>query len=276
VIYYEGWLDDYAELFRQVDDAISPRAKAQLAAEVIFLTHNDRLHEVNLAWHPRAEELLWVPTCRRRRSRRRAAQRAVPAGAEGRAGRSILRLLRDRCPTAASGTRSDPRAGAPVLAPPDLAREVLRHAPRPLHRLPRPPRAVPHRPGRAGRADGRALQGEILPLWRFRTPELARASADAISALFDRYKAEGDFVGMDMARKFLQMGYTRSRRYANHRDGVKYDKDTGALLPPQPDPVKASSAAIFRAAWERARSDTEYLHRKDQHRSRFETPRSAP
>ncbi len=61
VIYYEGWLDDYAELFREVDDRVGPRARRQLKAEVIFLTHNDRLHEVNLRWHPRAEELLWVP-----------------------------------------------------------------------------------------------------------------------------------------------------------------------------------------------------------------------
>ncbi len=61
VIYYEGWLDDYAALFDRLADTLSPAALRQLAAEVIFLTHNDRLHEVNLAWHPRAESLLWVP-----------------------------------------------------------------------------------------------------------------------------------------------------------------------------------------------------------------------
>ena len=61
VIYYEGWLDDYADLFDHVSDAIGPAARRQLKAEVIFLTHNDRLHEVNLRWHPRAEDLLWVP-----------------------------------------------------------------------------------------------------------------------------------------------------------------------------------------------------------------------
>ncbi len=61
VIYYEEWHGDYAELFREIDDVLSPAAKRQLAAEVIFLTHNDRLHEVNMAWHPRGEELLWVP-----------------------------------------------------------------------------------------------------------------------------------------------------------------------------------------------------------------------
>ena len=61
VIVREGWTRRWDELLQQLDDGISPEAKAQLACEVIFLTHNDRLHETNLAWHPRAEELLWRP-----------------------------------------------------------------------------------------------------------------------------------------------------------------------------------------------------------------------
>lgn len=61
VIYYENWLKDYAELFAQIDGTISEPAKAQLAAEIIFLTHNQQLHELNLAWHPKAEALLWWP-----------------------------------------------------------------------------------------------------------------------------------------------------------------------------------------------------------------------
>ena len=28
---------------------------------MIFLTHDERLHEVNLGWHPGAERLLWTP-----------------------------------------------------------------------------------------------------------------------------------------------------------------------------------------------------------------------
>ena len=43
------------------DDVLSPAAKAQAAAEVVFLTHNAGLHEVNLGWHPKGEELLWRP-----------------------------------------------------------------------------------------------------------------------------------------------------------------------------------------------------------------------
>ena len=61
VIIRDGWLQDYAQLFRDVDDALSDKAKAQLACEVIFLTHNEALHEINMQWHPQAEALLWRP-----------------------------------------------------------------------------------------------------------------------------------------------------------------------------------------------------------------------
>jgi hypothetical protein len=67
-------------------------------------------------------------------------------------------------------------------------------------------------------------KSEILPHWRFKTPPIARTSADKIYRMFLDYKAEHDLVGMDMARKFLQMGYTRCRQYANHKSGRKYDK----------------------------------------------------
>jgi Domain of unknown function (DUF4385) len=60
-------------------------------------------------------------------------------------------------------------------------------------------------------------KSEILPHWRIKTSQLARQSADKIYRMFLEYKAAEDFVGMDMARKFLQMGYTRSRRYASRR-----------------------------------------------------------
>ena len=59
-------------------------AKRQLAAEVIFLTHNDRLHEVNLGWHPRAEELLWRARPPGGQGHRdRPAQRPLPHRLEG-------------------------------------------------------------------------------------------------------------------------------------------------------------------------------------------------
>lgn len=100
-------------------------------------------------------------------------------------------------------------------------------------------------------------KGEILPHWRFRTPEEAEASARAIFDLFERYRDANEGPGMDMARKFLQMGVTRSRRYANHKGGRKYDANRNEK-PREPDEEKARSAEAFRVWLERAKADPKY------------------
>jgi spore photoproduct lyase family protein len=61
VVLRAGWIDDWAELLRRLDDELSDSFKRQAACEVIMLTHNEGLHEVNLGWHPRAENVLWRP-----------------------------------------------------------------------------------------------------------------------------------------------------------------------------------------------------------------------
>jgi Domain of unknown function (DUF4385) len=113
-------------------------------------------------------------------------------------------------------------------------------------------------------------KGEILPHWKFKTPEIAHQSSEAIYTLFLAYKEQDDFVGMDMARKFLQMGYTRSRRYANHKSGRKYDKDSKIVLPREEDPVKAQCAKIFYEKWQLAKTDLKYLELSDRHRNQYE------
>lgn len=115
-------------------------------------------------------------------------------------------------------------------------------------------------------------KSEILPHWKFKTPELARQSADQIYHLFLTYKEKGDFVGMDMARKFLQMGYTRSRRYANHKSGRKYAAGSKTVLPREEDPIKAASAKIFYAKWQLAKTDPVYIQFSDRHRQQYEQP----
>lgn len=125
-------------------------------------------------------------------------------------------------------------------------------------------------------------KSEILPHWRFKTPEIAKASAEKIWDLFMAYGKANDFIGMDMARKFLQMGYTRSRRYANHKSGKKYDGPVPndkkgqsgahgrAQLPLQTDPVKAQSAEVFYAYWQKAKTNHLYLQLLQQHKTNFE------
>jgi hypothetical protein len=130
-------------------------------------------------------------------------------------------------------------------------------------------RAQPDR-YRVGRGEEGVLiaepyKSELLPLWKFRTPALARESATLLWHSFTRYRKARDFVGMDMARKYLQMGFTRARRYANHRSGRKYaQRDVGMprsarqTLPFEPDAQKAEAAAIFYEMFQRAERDRVY------------------
>jgi hypothetical protein len=62
-----------------------------------------------------------------------------------------------------------------------------------------------------------------------------------------------------MARKFLQMGFTRARRYANHKSGRKYSTVDGTQLPLDQDPLKAISATIFLEKWRLAKDNKEYI-----------------
>jgi hypothetical protein len=112
-------------------------------------------------------------------------------------------------------------------------------------------------------------KSELLPLWRFRLPDIARESSEALVQKFEDYKGDGDFVGMDMARKFLQMGFTRSRRYANHRSGRKWSPDRSEVLPLDIDPVKAECAQIFYSAYVQVRDDEEYQRLKQEHIDRY-------
>jgi hypothetical protein len=113
-------------------------------------------------------------------------------------------------------------------------------------------------------------KSEILPHWRFKTPAIAQKSANKIYRMFLDYKSRDDFVGMDMARKFLQMGYTRSRRYANHKSGRKYKEGTREVLQREEDAIKAESAKIFYEKWKKAREDKKYLELRKQHKERYE------
>lgn len=61
VVLRPGWQRDWAELLEQLADGTGPAFKAKAAVEIIMLTHNEQLHEVNMGWHPKAEELLWRP-----------------------------------------------------------------------------------------------------------------------------------------------------------------------------------------------------------------------
>ncbi len=111
--------------------------------------------------------------------------------------------------------------------------------------------------GEEGVLTAEPYKSELLPLWRFRTPEIATTSSKALWKAFVAYGKAGDFVGMDLARKFIQMGYTRARRYANHASGKKYAED-GSIAPQDVDEEKAAAAAVFYEVWREAVADPTY------------------
>ncbi|ECS6132680.1 DUF4385 family protein [Salmonella enterica subsp. enterica serovar Infantis] len=111
-------------------------------------------------------------------------------------------------------------------------------------------------------------KSEILPFWRYKDEASAMKSAEQIYQLFEAYRQQDDCVGMDMARKFIQMGYTRARRYANYKGGKKYAED-GSLNTRGNDPIKAAAATVFKGWWDKIRQDEDYLKRKRQHQARW-------
>jgi len=112
-------------------------------------------------------------------------------------------------------------------------------------------------------------KSEILSHWQFKTIEIAKASASFIYGMFLAYRDLDDFVGMDMARKFLQMGFTRARRYANHPSGRKYRAGTKDILPTHEDPEKAEAARIFYSIYVLAREDPRYKEKKKSHQAQY-------
>ena len=115
----------------------------------------------------------------------------------------------------------------------------------------------------------RPYTNDICQYWRFKTPADAMISATRILFLYHTYKDKDDFVGMDMARKFLEMGFTRARRYANHKDGKKYDDD-GNVKPQEKDwatSMKAKSAQIFKRARDKVCKDPIYITMRKEWRA---------
>ena len=106
----------------------------------------------------------------------------------------------------------------------------------------------------------RPYTDEICKYWKFKTPKIAEKSAQKIYEMYADYRVKNDFIGMDMCRKFLEMGFTRARRYANHKDGKKYNND-GTVKPQEKDWAtsdKAKSATIFKRYRDIVAKDSKY------------------
>ena len=114
----------------------------------------------------------------------------------------------------------------------------------------------------------RPYTNDICKYWRFKTLKEAEVSSQKIFDMYLDYRIQKDFIGMDMCRKFLEMGFTRARRYANHKDGNKYDSN-GKVKPQEKDwatSEKAKSARRFKEFRDLVTKDEFYITLRKQWR----------
>ena len=116
----------------------------------------------------------------------------------------------------------------------------------------------------------RPYTNDICAHWRFVDETTARDSSATIYKMFLGFKTKRDFIGMDMARKFLEMGFTRARRYANHASGRKYDEVSGEVRPQEKDwrtNEKSKAAAVFKEVRDLAAYDKTYQEMRREWRN---------
>ena len=110
---------------------------------------------------------------------------------------------------------------------------------------------------------------DICAHWRFVDVPTAHKSSTKIYEMFLDYKRQKDFIGMDIARKFLEMGFTRARRYANHSSGKKYNS-SGKVRPQESDwrtSEKARAAQVFKVVRDKAAYDSTYQQMRKEWRA---------
>ncbi|RMZ72406.1 lung carbonyl reductase [Pyrenophora seminiperda CCB06] len=179
-----------------------------------------------------------------------------------------------------------------ISSHPHLPQQTM--PPTPPLTLPIPPPKTHRMTYTIGRGEHLVLTYEpyksaLLPLWRFKTAPIARTSSAALYTKFLSYRASGDFIGMDMTRKYLQMGMTRAKRYANYKGGRKYVRSSGGggggngrgeggedsggkgekvqLEKSQGHAGKQDkeeASGIFKEVWERVKGDEVYLKKKEE------------
>lgn len=139
------------------------------------------------------------------------------------------------------------------------------------------PEAYRYQSGEQGVFKVEPYKSELLPHWQFKDEEAARESVDALWQKYDQYKVDEEFVGMDMVRKYLQMGFTRAMRYAKYPGGQKYDEDGTERTPQQwADPEKRRAAVVFRDAWQALTDDAAYERLKTRHVDDVYDPEASP
>lgn len=139
------------------------------------------------------------------------------------------------------------------------------------------PEAYRYQSGEQGVFKVQPYKGELLPHWGFKDEDTAEDAIAALREQYDTYRKQDEFVGMDMVRKYLQMGFTRAMRYAKYPGGQKYNDDGTERSPEQwADSEKRAVAVLFRDAWQDLTDDPAYQRLKERHQDEVYDPAASP
>jgi hypothetical protein len=112
-------------------------------------------------------------------------------------------------------------------------------------------------------------KSELLPSWGYADRQTADEAGEAIYERFCEYRENDEFVGMDMARKYLQMGYTRAMRYARYPGGQKYEDGEERDPEHWADHDKREAALVYEVWWKMVEDDEAYQRAKETHREQY-------
>ena len=117
-------------------------------------------------------------------------------------------------------------------------------------------------------------KAELLPLWGVADLDAAEEGVAAIHEQYREYRDRGEFPGMDMARKYLRMGWTRAMRYAKYPGGRKYrETEDGERVERDPqrwyDEEKREIALVYKERLDRVREDGAYRRLREEHEERY-------
>jgi len=138
------------------------------------------------------------------------------------------------------------------------------------------PEAYRYQSGEQGVFKVQPYKEELLPHWGFKNEDTAEDAIATLRNKYGTYRERDEFVGMDMVRKYLQMGFTRAMRYAKYPGGQKYDDGTERDPQQWADPEKRAAAVLFRDAWQDLTDDPVYQRLKERHRDEVYDPTVSP
>jgi hypothetical protein len=109
-------------------------------------------------------------------------------------------------------------------------------------------------------------KSELLDRLAYENYREASRSAQAIFRLFEAYRSKEDFIGMDMAKKVLYVGFVNARREAARQAVVKDSGgQTRPLAPDWMSADKSRAATVFFRYYRRIIRDPKYLNARRRH-----------